>query len=84
LYTFEPGKVIIEVRRWFQHDAQEITADRITAIVERKTSTGRMVELKIDGPSSMAILETGQTATDRPLARELAEVLGKPLESAST
>ena len=86
LYTFEPGKVIIEVRRWFQHDAQEITADRITAIVERKTSRGRMVELRVDGPSNVAIIETGhsQAATNDPLARELAEVLGKPLESAST
>jgi hypothetical protein len=43
------------------------------------------VELKLDGTSSMAIVETGhsQAAADDSLARELAGVLGKPLENAS-
>ena len=86
LYTFEPGKVIIEVRRPFQRDTQEITADRIAAIALRPMSTGRFLELKIVGTSSIRVVETGgsQTTTDNALARELAEILGKPLESAST
>jgi hypothetical protein len=80
-YVFEPGKVVIEVRRPFQRSAQEIAADRITAIAERQTSTSRIVELEVDGTSSMPIVVSGRNlmAPDDPLARELAGFLGKPL-----
>jgi hypothetical protein len=86
VYTFEPSKVTVVVGRPFQRATQEIGADRITAIADHNVFDRRRVELKLAGASPIPVVEAGRTETlvADPLAKELAEFLGKPLESVST
>jgi hypothetical protein len=86
VYTFEAGKVTVVVCRPFQRATQEIGADRITAIADRHVFDRRRVELKLAGALPIPVVEAGSTETlvADPLAKELAEFLGKPLESVST
>jgi hypothetical protein len=59
---------------------------RITAIADRHVFDRRRVELKLAGALPIPVVEAGSTETlvADPLAKELAEFLGKPLESVST
>lgn len=84
-YTFEPGKIAFQVRRPFQRETQEIATDRITAIVDRPGANRRIVGLKLDDGSSISLIEAGpdQAPKANQLAKELAGILGKPLQISS-
>jgi hypothetical protein len=84
-YTFEPDKVTVSVLHPFQRDTRQIAGDRITAITDRQFFNRKTVELKLDDDSTIPIVDAGGTEvmTAEQLAKELAQVLGKPLESVS-
>jgi len=83
--TFEPAKVTFVERRWFRHSMQEIGADRIIAIVERPVLDRQVVELQLADLSAILVVETERTGVRMTgLARELAELLRKPLQAALT
>lgn len=83
LYTFEPGRVTLITRHPFQRATREIPAERIAAVTERQTSIRRAVELKLDDTSTIAFVDAGaiESPANHQLAQELANLLGKPLET---
>lgn len=83
-YTFEPGKVTVRVRGPILRDTEEIANDRITAIADRPVFAGRRLELNLVDTSSLQVLQEGASENSMisSLAKDLAALLGKPLESA--
>jgi hypothetical protein len=83
IYTFESGKVTVRVRGPIQRGTEEIGSDGIVAIADRTVFSGRRLELKLADDSSLQVLQEG--ANENPmvstLAKELAALMGKPLES---
>ena len=82
-YTFESGKVIVRVRGPILRDMEEIANDGITAVADRRVSAGRRLELNLADSSSLQVLQEGpnENSMIRSLAKELAALLGKPLEN---
>jgi hypothetical protein len=83
-YTFEPGKLTVTVRGPILRQIEEITNDGITAIVDHTVTAGRRLDLNLADSSSLQVLQEGinENSTVSSLAKELAALLGKPLESA--
>jgi hypothetical protein len=82
-YTFESGKLTVKVRGPILRDTEEIANDGITAIVDRPVFAGRRLELTLADTSSLQVLQEGANENSMigSLAKELAALLGKPLES---
>jgi hypothetical protein len=82
-YTFESGKVTLSLRGPFLRREEEISNNRITAILNRPLLPGRRLELKLADTSSLPVLD--EAANEKPvigaLAIELAALMGKPLET---
>ena len=83
-YVFEPGKVTVRLRGPILRGTEEIAADRITTIVDRQVPSGRILALNLTDASSIQVLQAGanECLLTGPLAKELAVLLGKPLENA--
>jgi hypothetical protein len=85
MYAFEPAKVTVAVLHPFQREMRDIAAGRIAAIMDRQFFNRKVVELKLDDASTITIVDAAGTevAMADQLAKELAQVLGKPLQSVS-
>jgi len=84
VYIFEPGKITVVVRHPFDRETKEYATDRITAIAERQFMNRRFVDLKLDDMSVVRVVEAWREEapfTDQ-VAKELAGILGRPVETA--
>jgi hypothetical protein len=84
-YIFENGKVTLIAGRPFRHQKQEIEAGRIRALVDRQVAGRRRIELRVDGDNDIPVISAPKSAAPSldPIALELAELLGKPVERAT-
>jgi len=82
-YTFESRKVMVRVRGPILRGTEEIANDAITTIADRAVFAGRRLELNLADSSSVQVLQeaANENSMISSLAKELAALLGKPLES---
>ena len=85
-YVFEPGRVTFATRSLFQRTTEHIPADRIVGIVDRAANDGRFLDLKLAGGERIGLVRAGagRSPALADLARDVALLLVKPVESASS
>jgi hypothetical protein len=83
-YIVEPGQVTVRVRGPVLRDTEHIANDGITAIADRPVFAGRILELNLADTCSLQVLReaASENSMISSLAKNLAALLGKPLESA--